>query len=409
MAPAPRSAVVLGGGLSGLATAWFLRRLRGEALRVTVVEGAQRAGGWVNTVYPGGHVLESGPRGVRPQGAGQETLSLAEQLGLQGELIAADPAAKMRFIYLDGRIQRMPGGLLEMFRAPTTSWLPPVLRAEMNKARGTGEDESIADFITRRFNGRVLDQLVDPLTSGVFAGDPSQLSVRSCFGRLYQLEQDHGSVVRGLLAEQLPWPFGRAALPADRLDRRSPPESELGRHFAKAALVSFRGGMSTLTESLTKHLDAEKGQDGEDAASRVLYGAAVSGLDFSSPEHVTVRCADGRTLQADHVFSALPAPAASALMAPHSKALAAELGDISYAPVALVTMAWDQCVLPPGLIGFGHLVPFVEQQEVIGVTWDSCTFPQQGLATTPTRLTVFVGGSRHAPRLRELVSEGRGA
>ena len=400
-----RTAVVLGGGLSGLSLAWFLQRAH-SVLRVIVVEKSERPGGWVHSHHRDGHVLEAGPRGVRPQAAGQETVRLAEQLGLADQLIAADPAAKLRYLYLGGKLQRLPSGLLELRSNPLTKWVPDVLKFERQVVAGTGEDESIADFITRRFNRRVLDELVDPLISGIYAGDPAQLSVQSCFGRLPKLEQEHGSVVQGLLNENLPWPLGQgrgARGPSDSLLLdRGPPSSAVTQRFGKDALVSFKGGMSTLTNALAEQLDGQG--EGE-----VRYGAEARSLDFSSGEGVEVGLADGTTLQADHVFCALPGDPTAALLQPHSAALAAEVGAIPYAPVALVTMAWERNVLPQHLVGFGHLVPYVEQQEVLGMTWDSCTFPQQAGGASgepqPTRLTVFVGGTRRAETLRSMAGD----
>ena len=160
---------------------------------------ARRSGGWIQTSNEGGHILEGGPRGFRPQAAGMETLCLAQQLGLENELVAADNKAKFRYLYTGGKLQRLPSSLREAYSNPLTKWLPGVLLQEMRTPRGGGEDESIDSFVTRRFGRRVMDELVDPLINGVFAGDPKQLSVRSCFYNLYKLEQEHGSVVRGLL------------------------------------------------------------------------------------------------------------------------------------------------------------------------------------------------------------------
>jgi oxygen-dependent protoporphyrinogen oxidase len=111
------------------------------------------------------------------------------------------------------------------------------------------------------------------------------------------------------------------------------------------------------------------------------------------------------------VFCALPGAPSASLLAAHSPTLAEEIRAINYAPVALVTMAWTANVLPPHLVGFGHLVPFKEEQEILGMTWDSCTFPQQAgnfsaSDARPTRLTVFIGGTRRADGLRDMARGG---
>lgn len=116
-------------------------------------------------------------------------------------------------------------------------------------------------------------------------------------------------------------------------------------------------------------------------------------------------------MSADHVFCTLPGAPSASLLASHSPTLADEIRGINYAPVALVTMAWATDVVPPHLVGFGHLVPFKEEQEILGMTWDSCTFPQQAGASSasgarPTRLTVFIGGTRRAGGLRDMARGG---
>ena len=418
-----RTAVVLGGGLSGLALAWFLKNTaRPSLLKVVVVEKSARPGGWVNSHRLQGHVLESGPRGVRPQAAGQETIALAEKLGLEDQLIAADPAAKYRYIYLDGKLERLPTGLIDLYTSKTTKWLKPVLQFEREKIAGSGKDESIAEFVTRRFNGRVLDELVDPLISGIYAGDPAELSVQSCLKRLVTLEQKHGSVVTGLMNENLPWPMGQGRLIGgggeSLLLDRGPPTSKITQKFGKDALVSFTGGMSTLTDKLAEELETDGGA--RDGTGGVLYDTEATSLDFSSTDKVGVTLSDGSTIDADHVFCALPGGPAASLLKPHGRhgtagMLSDEIAAIGYAPVALVTMAWPKDVLPDHLVGFGHLVPFKEEQEVLGMTWDSCTFPQQvtngnGAGSAgrgnPTRLTVFIGGVRRADGLRAMAAGG---
>lgn len=412
-----RTAVVLGGGLSGLALAWFLKNTaRPSLLKVVVVEKSARPGGWVNSHKLQGHVLESGPRGVRPQAAGQETIALAEKLGLEDHLIAADPAAKYRYIYLDGKLERLPTGLIDLYTSKTTKWLKPVLQFEREKIAGSGRDESIAEFVKRRFNGRVLDEFVDPLISGIYAGDPAELSVQSCLKRLVTLEQQHGSVVQGLMNENLPWPLGQGRVGGEGeslLLDRGPPSSKITQKFGKDALVSFSGGMSTLTDALAEELETVGGA--RDGDGGVLYDTEATSLDFSLGDKVGVTLSDGSTIDADHVFCALPGAPAASLLKPHSGMLSDEISGIPYAPVALVTMAWPKDVLPDHLVGFGHLVPFKEEQEVLGMTWDSCTFPQQvpngkgkGSAGrgNPTRLTVFIGGVRRADGLRAMAAGG---
>ena len=126
----------------------------------------------------------------------------------------------------------------------------------------------------------MLDELVDPLISGIYAGNPAELSVHSCLKRLVDLEQRHGSVVKGLIKENAPWPLGQGRLfgagGESLLLDRGPPSSKLTKKFSKDALVSFTGGMSTLTDALAKQLECEGGARGGDGG--VMYGAEATSL-----------------------------------------------------------------------------------------------------------------------------------
>ena len=197
--------IVLGGGISGLSLAYFLKRYRGSRVTVTLLEGSARAGGWIRTAEVGGRPFECGPRGVRPIGAGRETMALAEQLGLAELALGADEAAKARYLYSGGALRKLPSSLLEAVRSPLTSWLgapllhewhaPAAAAANSSTASSVGAgaaagagDESVRRWVLRRFgDARVLETLIDPLISGIYSGDPAKLSLRSCFARLAQV------------------------------------------------------------------------------------------------------------------------------------------------------------------------------------------------------------------------------
>jgi len=154
--------VILGGGISGLATAWFLsRRFKNDS--ITLLESSDRFGGWIRTVKEGDFLFEVGPRGFRPSGKGQNTLSLIQELGIEKELIFADESAKRRFIYLDGRLQLFSPLLL------LKQGLLSALFKDFTTPPSQEDDESIYDFCLRRFNKKLTKKIVDPVVKGFSA------------------------------------------------------------------------------------------------------------------------------------------------------------------------------------------------------------------------------------------------
>ncbi|NGX53978.1 MAG: Protoporphyrinogen oxidase [Chlamydiae bacterium] len=238
--------LILGAGISGLSTAWYLHKRFKDDIKLTIVEKSNRVGGWIQTINKEGFLFERGPRGFRPH---PTTLALVNELGLDKELIHAEPAAKRRYLYMNQKLQPITPPFL--FRLGLLS----VLWRERKIPPSTEEDESIESFFLRRTNRRLAETLIDPLTTGIFGGDYRKLSIRSCFSTLHEWEQQHGSIIRGMLA------------------------TRKTRTKSKGPLCSFREGMETLPRRLAEKLPAE---------------IKLS----SSPEGI----------EADHTISCLPPP-----------------------------------------------------------------------------------------------------
>ena len=215
MSSSSPNVAVIGGGITGLATAFYLRKLRPNA-RITLFEGGSRLGGNIRTERREQFVVDAGPDSFI---AGKPAaLELCRELGLAGELIRPRPGARRVYVARDGRLQAVPEGLV--MGVPTR--LGPLLRsgfltlsgklrmlAEAFIPRGFGRDsadlgdESIAAFMTRRFGKEAARRFVAPLLAGIYAGDADRLSMDATFPLLSALEQQHGSVTWGLLLAQL--------------------------------------------------------------------------------------------------------------------------------------------------------------------------------------------------------------
>nr|KAI8742182.1 protoporphyrinogen oxidase-like [Biomphalaria glabrata] len=198
------TAVVIGGGVSGLASALYIQRSLPQFSKVILLEGSSRVGGWVNTTtYPDGAIFEHGPRSLRPVGeAGRNTLLLAEELGLTKHVLPifpSDPAAKNRYLFVDGKLCALPTNAWSMLKKlpPFTKPLITSLWKEPFHRRSNEQDESIYSFVRRRLGPEFADIAIDALCRGIFAGDCRKLSVQACFPPLYEMEKKYGSLIAG--------------------------------------------------------------------------------------------------------------------------------------------------------------------------------------------------------------------
>ncbi|KAM7055259.1 protoporphyrinogen oxidase isoform 1-T2 [Molossus nigricans] len=370
-----RTVVVLGGGISGLAASYHLSRAP-KPLKVVLVEGSERLGGWIRSVRgPGGAVFELGPRGIRPAGAlGARTLLMVSELGLDSEVLPVrgdHPAAQNRFLYVGGALHALPSGIRGLL-SPSPPFSKPLLWAglrELTTPPGKDPDETVHSFAERRLGPEVASLAMDSLCRGVFAGNSRELSVRSCFPSLFQAEQTHRSVLLGLLLGA-----GQSSQPDSALIRQARAE--------RWSQWSLRGGLEMLPQALNHHLTS--------SGVTVLRGQPVCGLSLQTEGHWKVSLGDS-CLEADHVISALPASVLSKLLPAEAAPLARVLSTITAVSVAVVNLQYRGARLP--VQGFGHLVPSSEDPAILGIVYDSVAFPEQDGSPPGLRVTVMLGGS----------------
>jgi len=360
-----RHVVVLGGGISGLSAAWYLTQQPDTA--VTILEKSSRPGGWIQSIRQDGFLFELGARSCRTRGSGTATLSLCEELGLQDQVIAPSRYASQRFIYTGQRLRPVPKGPMGFLLSSLTRPLIWPLLNEWRVPPCPEPDESIHSFFSRRLGPYAADTLIDPLTSGIYAGATRSLSVAACFPAVHKLEQEQGCLVKGAFRKKR---------------KQSAPVSAFVQSAAKKSLFTFRGGMQQLTDTLALQL-----------ADNLRLNCPVQRLQFEE-EGVQVELSSGDRLFADQVISTLPAPALAPLVAPLDLLLSQSLAAQQRASVVVVSVGYRKKVLPRE--GFGYLVPSREGERLLGVVWDSSAFPQHNHYIEETRLTCMFGG-RHLP------------
>lgn len=355
--------VVLGGGITGLSLLWYLKKkFKGEAT-FTLLEKTSRVGGWIRTVQKEGILFECGPRSCR--GNSKAAIQLIQEVGLEDQVLPAHPASRQRYLYFDQRLQKIPSGFISSLFSPLTRAMIPEILSEWNRPPGRNEDETIHSFFTRRFGVEIVNTFIDPLVSGIYAGNPYQLSVKSCFPHLYNWEQRYSSLLKGALYTAF---------------KKRSKKTAFEKKMAQAGLFSFREGLETLPKALFKQLN-----------QHILTDHEVERLNFSS-SGIELQLANGKKIQANQVYSTLPAHALSLLVRPFDNKAADVLRDIPCSSIAIVGLAYRQNLFPHQ--GFGYLIPSKEKEKILGVVWDSCVFPEQNVSKESTRLTVMLGGAR---------------
>ncbi len=362
---------VVGAGISGLSAAHFLRKAGAE---VAVFEKNPGPGGTIGTKVIDGYLVESGPNSTSETNFVID--ELLSDLSISDEKVYADETSKYRFILRNGRLHALPGGPGSFIS--TKLWtLGGKLRLFAEPFIGkAGYEESIADFVTRRLGGEFLDYAINPFVAGVYAGSPSDLSVRAAFPKLYALEEKYGGLLKGAL------------LGARERKKRGT------KARASAKLFSFRSGMGILTSTIAREL-----------GESIRFGAAVESVKRDGTSFVVNYSLNAKLDSGifDGVVLSVPAFAAAAIVKSWLPELSSELAKIKYPPVAVAVLGYRREQVRTDLKGFGFLVPEVESRKILGTIWSSSIFPDRAPEGC-VEFTSFIGGSRQ-PKLTALSSE----
>lgn len=350
--------IIAGGGVSGLALGYVLMKKGGSD--VMVLEAAGRPGGkiWSDSVQ--GYVCESGVNGFLDNKP--KTLELASMLGL-APLRSSDLARK-RYIYSGGRLNRLPESPVA-FMGSGLMGIGGKLRIMMEPfiAKGTNPDETLAAFARRRLGSEAADKLIDPMASGVYAGDPEAMSLRSCFPVIYNLEQTHGSLIRGMIALMRQRKKAVSAGPG-------------------GTLTSFRGGMQEMADALAGALG-----DG------FRPNTTVVSLDRTGKGY-RVHLKDGTVLDGDVVVLCTPAHQSAGILKGMDSGASSAYAEIPYPPLSIVCTGFKKDKIKADLEAFGLLIPFKEKRKVLGVLYDSSVFENRAPEGS-VLIRTMVGGARN--------------
>ncbi|MFN8492935.1 MAG: protoporphyrinogen oxidase [Caldilineaceae bacterium] len=342
-----KNALIIGGGITGLAAAYRLQILAPD-ISIILIEQDNRLGGKLLTEQVNGFLIEAGPDSFlsrKPRGVG-----LCEELGLTNLFQARDPRHNKTFVRRHGALHPLPSGLTGMIPTNLDALNNSTLISPEGKARLAQEpdlppapgndDESVAQFVSRRLGREVYENVVEPLMSGIYAGDGEQLSLLATFPQLRQLERKYGSLIKGLLANQAASGAASANYPP---------------------FISLRPGISELVTQLLARLTNTK----------IVTGVGVKALTQTAGRGYTATLSDGQRINADALIITTPAFVTARLVETIDPTLAEAHAAIPYVSSATVCLAFAPSDLPAPLVGYGYVVPRAEDTDVLAATWTS--------------------------------------
>lgn len=384
-------AAILGGGLGGLSTGYYLLKnnvISNNNLKLFLLEATNSCGGWIKSIRTKDYIFEQGPRTIRPKGVtGLNTLNMIQDLGLSEHvypITPEHPAAKNRMIYVNQCLHTLPSNIKSVFQT-TQPFSKPLIYAvfyDLKQPQKHMQDDSIYNFVERRFGKEIADYAIAPMICGICAGDAKEISVKFLMKTLFEWEQSHGGVMKGFMKSIFRSKSGDTLELSD-LARKAQEE--------KWNVYSIKGGLETFPTALCDHLKNNKVD--------IQMNTKIEEIDFVDSSTVLMKNNIGETLQAHHVYSSIPSHALAKLVNKQHPELAKSLNEIPFVTVGIVNLFFEaeQLITP----AFGFLVPPIENSPILGVVFDSCCIPDQN----GTVLTVMLGGRWFKEKFGDDVTE----
>ncbi len=374
---------IIGGGIAGLATAFYLQQkscAAGTPVEYTLVEQAAQFGGKITTVTEGNFVIEGGPDSfITPK---PWALQLCRELGLDERLIPTNDDRRNIYVLQKGKLIPFPGGFrltvpTEFVPFALSPLISPLGKLRMGldlviPPRPANGDESLADFIRRRLGEEAVDKIAGPMMAGIYSADPEKLSINSTFPMFVAMEQKHGSLIKAMRSAK---------------SRRPVPKPNGNEAKAPAMFTSLRGGMTELVESLESRLEGD-----------LRPGCTVTGIS-PTPTGFEVTLDGAEPITTDGVVLAIPAYSAAKLVEPFDADLAHKLRQIRYASTGNISLGYRRAdVTGRELDGFGFMVPRSEGRPIAACTWTSTKFDHRA-ADEDILLRVFIGGDGRSDQI----------
>ncbi|MCX7874723.1 MAG: protoporphyrinogen oxidase [Melioribacteraceae bacterium] len=359
-----KKVVILGAGISGLSTAYWFKKNNIDFL---ILEKENHVGGSMQTICKEGFQIDFGPN------SGLETSpfirQIVDDIGFSNEMIYANDSANKRYILRNNKLHALPTSPIDFIKTKLFS-TKAKLRLFAEPFIGKSNDgyyQSIAEFVKRRLGKEFLDYAIDPFVSGVFAGDPNKLSVKSAFPKLYRLEEVYGGLIKGLIKGA-----------KERKQR-----NEQSKQNAK--MFSFINGMQSFAYAIS---DTMK--------ENIFLNTTVEKVEKFNDKWKVIYSIKNETkeLIADYVISTIPIYSAEKIFGHLNKEFKSHAEEIYYPPVMVLFLGYNKNQIERPLDGFGFLIPSLEKKNYLGAIWSSTIF-QNRCDETKSAFTLFVGGARN--------------
>lgn len=356
--------IIIGGGISGLSAAYYAQKQFPDA-RITLIEASDRWGGKISTqrvpYENGDFIIEGGPDtflATKPWGA-----ALCRELGLADRLHGTNPHQKNTYVLHRKRLEPLPDGLAMMIptnipsilKSRLVSW-PGKIRMGLDfllPAQNGHNDESLGSFVSRRLGREAYENLIEPLMSGIYAGNGDRLSLQSTFPYLHDLEREHGSLARGALQM-----------------RKKLATHGSSTQGSRSAFLTPTTGLAEIVEALVSNL--------ENNEVNLMLNTQVRSAKYDDlGASWQVSRENGEVLTADGVILATPAFASAAILLKQDPDLAFELQSIQYSSTATITLAYHHSEVHRSLDGYGYVIPRREGRRALACTWTSTKFPHR--------------------------------
>ena len=378
---------IIGAGITGLTAAFYLKR---AGVPVTVYEAGGRVGGVIRSVRKDGFLAEFGPNTILE--TSPQIAQLVRDAGLESRKLATDPKAEARFVVRDKRPIEMPGSPLGFFTTKLFSAKAKlaVLREPFIKPRRDGVEESIGQFVVRRFNQEFLDHAIDALVAGIYAGDPDKLSLTHAFPKLKALEDKYGSMIKGqVLGARERKKTGEVA--KDRAPKFSFDE---GMQVLPDILAAGLGASVKLNTPVTRLAQTDGGWRVTTASGVAEFGAIIyCGTAYKLAELQIAGAPVSDPASREKTSAGTPGREPSLQI----------FSEIRYPPVASVVLGFRREDVTHPCNGFGMLIPKIERFNILGTIFSSALFPNRA-PDGHLLLTSYIGGERQ-PELASLPPE----
>lgn len=369
--------IIIGGGISGLATAYSLEERaerEGKSVSITLLEKKNQIGGNILTERVGDFLIEGGPDCFLSEKPW--AIELTEKLGISDKLLCTNDDFRKTFVLYKGLLRELPEGVILMI--PTR--LIPLIKSDLISFTGklrmamelfipkkkSIKDESLSQFVRRRLGGDVLNKIAEPLVAGIHAGNPDTMSVRSTFPKFVQMEEEYGSLIKAMLARK----------------KLVNANSQGGKKPKYTMFMALKDGLSEMPATIVKNLKMTK----------ILINREVAGVEKRDVFKISLK--NGEVLDADAVVFASPAYETARILRGLDTSISDILNKIPYVSTATVSLAYKKNSISHPMNGFGFVIPKLEKRKIMAATWVSRKFSYRA-PDDSVLIRCFVGGNHN--------------